>query len=82
MSNSFASTTSGQQDTIWLEDNKAPQFDKLTKNATTDVCIVGGGIGGISLAYLLQQEGKNIILLEVCTVDRFANASGWTIMLW
>ena len=69
MSNSFASTTSGQQDTIWLE-TKAPQFDKLTKNAKTDVCIVGGGIAGISLAYLLQEEGKDVILLEVCKLYR------------
>lgn len=48
----------------WLETKKFPAFSPLEENLACDVCIVGGGITGITLAYLLTQNGKKVILLE------------------
>lgn len=48
---------------IW-EDVVLPHFSSLDKNLKADVCIVGGGISGVSLAYQLGKRGKKVILLE------------------
>jgi len=36
----------------------------VSENIDTDVCIVGGGISGLTLGYLLRQGGKEVIVLE------------------
>lgn len=41
-----------------------PSYAKLTHDMEADVAVVGGGISGITTAYLLTQAGLNVILLE------------------
>ncbi|UOQ78430.1 FAD-binding oxidoreductase [Hymenobacter sp. 5516J-16] len=41
-----------------------PSFEPLRENLTTDVVVVGGGIAGLTQAYLLGLEGKKVVLLE------------------
>jgi glycine/D-amino acid oxidase-like deaminating enzyme/nitrite reductase/ring-hydroxylating ferredoxin subunit len=36
----------------------------LTGDLATDVCVVGGGIAGLSVAYRLSRAGKSVVLLE------------------
>jgi len=36
----------------------------LPADAQCDVCVIGAGIAGLTTAYLLAQEGKQVILLE------------------
>ncbi len=36
----------------------------LDKECKTDVCIIGGGITGISTAYYLSKEGRKVVILE------------------
>ncbi|WP_276352574.1 FAD-dependent oxidoreductase [Cohnella caldifontis] len=48
----------------WLVSADIPAFGKLTADLSVDVAIVGGGITGITLAYLLAKEGKRVALLE------------------
>jgi ribulose 1,5-bisphosphate synthetase/thiazole synthase len=60
-----ATVSSGEHSTVWLHENKAPEFQPLQDNTRADVCVVGGGIAGITLAYLLISEGKKVVLLEV-----------------
>ena len=52
-------------DSFWIDSimNKQ-EFDKLNKNIETDVCIVGGGIFGISCAYYLSNLGYKVCVLE------------------
>ncbi|MCB2406802.1 FAD-dependent oxidoreductase [Hymenobacter lucidus] len=60
MQRSSASTQSS-----WLGTGPAlPTFGPLTKNTQTDVVVVGGGIAGLTTAYLLLREGKKVIVLE------------------
>jgi glycine/D-amino acid oxidase-like deaminating enzyme/nitrite reductase/ring-hydroxylating ferredoxin subunit len=40
------------------------KFPKIMQDVDVDVCVVGGGIAGITTAYLLLQEGKSVCLLE------------------
>lgn len=42
-----------------LEDEK-----ELDKEIETEVCIIGGGITGVSTAYELSQKGKKTVILE------------------
>lgn len=48
----------------WRENLDLPEFDKLNADTEADVVIVGGGITGITAAYLLIQEGLKVVLLE------------------
>lgn len=52
-------------ETTWQRDWRASkEYPILTDDLKTDVCIVGGGITGITLAYLLARAGKRVVVLE------------------
>src|SRR5205807_3804735 len=36
----------------------------VTENLTTDVCVVGAGLAGVTCAYLLARERKNVVLID------------------
>jgi len=50
-------------ETPW-QDTKLPHFPALTKDGDFDVVIVGGGITGLTAAYLAKQAGLKVCLLE------------------
>ena len=56
--------TSGHNESSWFRDIDPIKFDKLNQNISVDVAIVGGGIAGITTAYLLSKSGKSVALLE------------------
>ncbi|MFD2721228.1 FAD-dependent oxidoreductase [Hymenobacter monticola] len=57
--------TSGTTTTSWFGTAPTlPTFEPLTENASADVVIVGGGIAGLTTAYLLTREGLDVLLLE------------------
>ena len=41
-----------------------PLQARLRDNIRTDVCIVGGGIAGMTTAYLLANEGRSVVVLD------------------
>ncbi|PLT35966.1 FAD-dependent oxidoreductase [Bacillus sp. V5-8f] len=48
----------------WRDFVALPAFPKLKQDIETDVAIVGGGITGITAAYLLSKEGINVVLID------------------
>lgn len=42
----------------------AMNFPTLGKNLTTEVCVIGAGIAGLSIAYMLSREGKKVIVVD------------------
>ncbi|MEX2317692.1 MAG: FAD-dependent oxidoreductase, partial [Pirellulales bacterium] len=53
-----------KKDSVWAATAEMPDCRPLTQNAEADVCIVGGGIAGLTTAYLLGRQGKSVVLLD------------------
>ena len=51
-------------ESVWTARSTMPRFARLKKNLKVDVAIIGGGITGITAAYLLKQAGRKVALLE------------------
>jgi glycine/D-amino acid oxidase-like deaminating enzyme/nitrite reductase/ring-hydroxylating ferredoxin subunit len=56
-------TIFGTSSPLW-ENQKASSCPSLTANLTADVCIIGAGITGLTTAYRLITQGKNVVILD------------------
>ncbi len=56
--------TARSPQSYWIASTPPPQFETLNADVTTDVAIIGGGIVGITTAYLLKKEGLRVVVLE------------------
>jgi len=57
-------TTNSDSTPYWSTSTPFPQFAKLAGDAEADVVVVGGGITGLTAAYLLTKAGRRVLLLE------------------
>jgi len=49
---------------LWMGTADTPRFAPLAADTQCDVCIVGAGIAGLTTAYRLAGEGKDVVVLE------------------
>lgn len=56
---------------LWQGTTDVPIYGPLMSDLQVDVCVVGGGIAGLTTAYLLALEGK-----KVCVLEDFEISSG------
>lgn len=57
-------TDAGVQESVWTGTQELPTCGKLETNLVADVCVVGGGITGLTTAYLLACEGRTVVVLD------------------
>jgi glycine/D-amino acid oxidase-like deaminating enzyme/nitrite reductase/ring-hydroxylating ferredoxin subunit len=50
--------------TYWQEFEKTRSYPALKENLKTEVAVIGAGITGVTLAYLLAKAGRKVCLLE------------------
>src|SRR5678815_4438436 len=56
---------SGEQTvSSWMATAEMPARKPLGENISSDVCVVGAGIAGITTAYLLASEGESVVVLD------------------
>jgi glycine/D-amino acid oxidase-like deaminating enzyme len=55
---------SGQTTSIWMDTAHVPQRHELAEDLRAEVCVVGAGIAGMTTAYLLAREGKEVVVLD------------------
>lgn len=51
-------------ESYWRDSINLPEFPSLNEDLKVDAVIVGGGITGLTTAYLLANEGKKVAVLE------------------
>lgn len=49
---------------LWIADSIQTNYPKLDRNEETKVCIIGGGITGAVVSYLLAKKGVDAVVLE------------------
>lgn len=53
----------GDSISLWMEEEIA-SYPPLNNDLTTDVCVVGGGIAGLTCAYFLAKRGLSVTVIE------------------
>ncbi|MGE0592342.1 MAG: FAD-dependent oxidoreductase [Vicinamibacterales bacterium] len=48
----------------WADATSLPERDPLARDTDADVVVVGGGITGLTTAYLLAEAGRRVVVLE------------------
>jgi glycine/D-amino acid oxidase-like deaminating enzyme/nitrite reductase/ring-hydroxylating ferredoxin subunit len=54
----------GRSLSLWAGTAEVPGRPSLAGDLATDVCIVGAGIAGLTTAYLLTREGRQVVVLD------------------
>ena len=57
-------TDNGRTTSVWMASAPMTEAPPLDSDAAADVCIVGGGIAGLTTAYLLAKSGKRVIVVD------------------
>src|SRR5215212_12214883 len=56
---------SGRTTSVWMATAEEPGgLGALAADARADVCVVGAGIAGLSVGYMLAVEGREVIVLD------------------
>ena len=56
--------TNGASQSIWMATASVPEFPPIPGDCEADVCVIGGGIAGMTTAYLLAREGRQVLLID------------------
>ena len=61
-------TTTSARASLWLDGAPVTDYPALTGRGVADVCVIGGGIAGMTAALLLKRDGARVIVLEAARV--------------
>src|SRR5438552_1670932 len=54
----------GAKPSFWERTAQKFYTTPLTENLMADICVIGAGIAGVTAAYLLAREGRDIVLID------------------
>jgi glycine/D-amino acid oxidase-like deaminating enzyme/nitrite reductase/ring-hydroxylating ferredoxin subunit len=57
---------------VWIDDTPIRKFPKLQGNISADVLVVGAGVTGVTVGYLLKKAGSTVAIIErerVASID-------------
>jgi glycine/D-amino acid oxidase-like deaminating enzyme/nitrite reductase/ring-hydroxylating ferredoxin subunit len=57
-------TGSGHTASVWMADEELRRYAPLAGDIHADVCVIGAGIAGLSVAYHLSRAGKSVVVIE------------------
>ena len=60
----------GANISFWEATSEAEELSPLRQNMSTDVCIIGAGIAGLSVAYTLARAGSGVVVLDDGAIGR------------
>lgn len=60
----MAASIEGGTTSLWMATATPPAFAPLREDSHADVCVVGAGIAGLTTAYRLALEGREVVVLE------------------
>lgn len=60
--------TNGSSRSVWMETAFPAEYPPLSGDSETDVCVIGGGIAGVTTAYLLGREGMKVTLVDALAI--------------
>jgi glycine/D-amino acid oxidase-like deaminating enzyme/nitrite reductase/ring-hydroxylating ferredoxin subunit len=60
----------GRPVAYWIDSTPGTDYPPLRRELDVDVCVVGGGIAGITTAYLLTQAGATVAVVEAGRIVR------------
>lgn len=66
----------GKDTSLWVDTTSATDYPTLNQDDTIyDAIVVGGGITGIAAAYLMQQHGLRVVLIEKNRIVQWTTGS-------
>ena len=57
-------STSGAKVSIWTRSAETPMYPAVPAGLSPDVCIIGAGITGLSIAYTLVERGHSVVVVD------------------
>src|SRR5688500_17324138 len=54
----------GRTQSVWMATADMPSEPPLPGDVSTDVCVVGAGIAGLTTAYRLAKAGHNVVVID------------------
>ena len=54
----------GRNISYWQTSEEGVAAERLADSIETDVCVIGGGIAGLTTAYFLTKTGKQVVVID------------------
>ena len=49
---------------VWTRAAQPPEYPRIESDQSVDVCVIGAGIAGLSIAYMLSRDGAKVVVLD------------------